>query len=369
MASLLYKTPQFKKYSDDLKFLSNGSGYEEIVYDYFYNNYKNLLSYQGTDRIKPTIFIGAGFSLASGICDWNSTLKKMVEYCFKKYISIKLNDLEKFVGSSAIDHMNNMLKESENSYEMKLDLGEYLQNFYEENDYYNILNNLFLFNQGNKYYCPNDLHDILCQLFKCSRGIITTNYDLLIETALIENATKYGYEFNKNEQVFNYYETERFEKFVKSAPNKQFVIKIHGSIGKESFNKIVLSRYDYSVLQIDYSKIFQILKHAVLDKTKNNHWAIISYGTQYQDKDLLNLLSYLKGERGYKGTKCIVISSMELNDFYKSESDFINEVNTQAYGAFALPYPVVKENDHKYLKTTLNALLNCLKESRKASLF
>ena len=167
--------------------------------------YSNILREisEGIKNKEFAVFCGAGISVNSGL---------PVAYKLKQYILKKLTDDKK-------DKKD--VKEIMNS---KLPFEVFMEVLAENSDISKILN---LFKEGE----PNTNHIFIAKLAKARliKTIITTNFDMMIETAL----KKEGLIRGKDKDFKVYYNEDQFSKIDFDALNKSNqinVFKLHGSI-------------------------------------------------------------------------------------------------------------------------------------------
>ena len=196
---------------------------------------------------KVVLFVGAGLSRNANAPDWKMLLKGLVEQCDSEGISITYrSEVEALIDGSpnemmiAADHIRDAMQEKMN---------EHIETCFSR-------------------LVPQQAHFLIARLK--FRGVVTTNYDGLLEGARTESG---------NEMILPV-DTHKLSR-LNDYP--QWLLKIHGTY-KEP-NRVVLSSNDYENLPKDatetLSRIFQ--EHTIL---------FIGYGLG--DPDILGLLSRIR---------------------------------------------------------------------------
>ena len=337
---------------------------ETATQRYFSLIFEKLLKHnQCEHNRKPVLLIGTGFSIESGLPNWQCLMKKLffdysdfVNRQEGKYLKERsiINDLDKILNiNGTAEHL--------------IDFAEYLKLQYTRfpkgiKRFENALRNILIKNKRNrKIYSPNNNHKLLVKMFPYISGIITTNYDTLIEDALIsENSKQPKYDFDIKKNVYKFYEGKKLENDLKKNQEHKFIIKIHGCINdSDLINNLILGRKDYSILSIDHSLIFQIISKLYRDK---DHRLII-LGYSLNDRDILSLLSYMVDLKG--PVKNVFVTGLSLKDIYKpiDNNKEYKWMNVNLYNMFMLPYPMTMcyKNKHKNLPVVLKVLLKQLK--------
>lgn len=202
------------------------------------------------------LYIGAGMSRASGLPDWETFLKELIEHCFSN----------KYIRQDKYEELLLLTYDSNNFLLVAEELKEILSS-----DLPTIITKRF----DDKSLVPSDT---LCNIMRLRhKFIITTNYDTLIEKAYakvfsdIPNPLTY-----KNPSAINY----------NLLNNQPFILKAHGD-AKSAANEIILTEKDYRNI-IFKEKGYQSVLH-VLFSTCN----ILFLGVSLKDPELKLLLGYI----------------------------------------------------------------------------
>lgn len=201
------------------------------------------------------IYVGAGISSGSGMPNWESLLSELIDIIEKKRMV-----------PERIEEMRELLK-NPNKYLM---IAEEIRDLIQK-DLENLIRDRF----EDRTKLPTKTHDIIVKLK--SKFILTTNYDTLIEKALVKNyenhfPTVYTY---KNSASINY----------SLWNNDHFVLKAHGDA--KSPKEIILTEKDYRHI-IHNLNGYQSILHAIFSTN-----SILFVGASLNDPELLLLLGYI----------------------------------------------------------------------------
>jgi hypothetical protein len=205
---------------------------------------------------KCGFFVGAGLSRGSGLPDWGGLLVKLIQSAEGAH----LIDATKAKECSALAKNSSkflMLAE-----EMKEVLGVKFKD---------VIEDVF----GRKGPAPRKVHDLLVRLKK-KRFIITTNYDMLIETAFVNHKIR--------PTVFKYYEAHSIQRSL--FKREFFVLKAHGD-AETAAEQIVLTEKDYRRLlyrEPGYQSALQSIF---------TMYSVIFLGSSLADPELRLLLNYI----------------------------------------------------------------------------
>ncbi len=205
---------------------------------------------------KCGFFVGAGLSRAAGYPDWKGLLLGLIQKA----------EADHSLASERADECRN-LAEDPNKYlmlaeEMKEVLGVELTTFIEDT-------------YAEDDIDPSPTHDLLVSL-KRNKFIITTNYDQLIEKALVKNSRRLP--------TYKYYEAHAIQRQLYK--RKSFLLKAHGD-AETAAEHIVLTDKDYRRLlyqQPGYQSALQSIF---------TMYSVIFAGCSLQDPELKLLLNYI----------------------------------------------------------------------------
>jgi NAD-dependent SIR2 family protein deacetylase len=187
---------------------------------------------KASDNNKLVIFVGAGVSMNSGLPSWGQLIGDL-----KK--SVEVND-------------ENFLK-----------IAEYYFNQYGRNAYYQKLEQYFPSKES------NELHKLILDLKP--QHIITTNWDDLLEKAILQNADLYF--------------TVATDQQLASSPRHQLLVKMHGDLYHRN---IVFKETDYHA----YSDNFPLIENFV--KSLFSTHTVLFIGYSINDYNLNLILSWIK---------------------------------------------------------------------------
>lgn len=201
------------------------------------------------------IYVGAGMSMGAGLPSWKNLLNELIDILQKKGIAV-----------SRIDEMR-ALAEFPSKYLM---LAEELRDLI-QNDLEKLIRDRF----EDKSKTPTSAHDVLVKIK--SKFIITTNYDTLIEKALVKNFNNYF------PTIYTYKDASSINYSLWN--NDHFVLKAHGDA--KTPKEIVLTERDYR--NIIYAQSgYQSILHAIFSTN-----SILFVGVSLNDPELLLLLGYI----------------------------------------------------------------------------
>lgn len=201
------------------------------------------------------IYVGAGLSMGASMPSWEQLLNELVDIIERKNII-----------PDRIEEMRILSK----------DPGKYLMLAEEIRDLIaNDLENLIRDRFDDKTKVPTTTHDLLVKIR--SKFIITTNYDTLIEKALVRNFT------NHFPTVYTYKESSSINYSLWN--NDHFVLKAHGDA--KTPKEIVLTERDYRNIIYNQSG-YQSILHAIFSTN-----SILFVGISLNDPELLLLLGYI----------------------------------------------------------------------------
>jgi hypothetical protein len=206
---------------------------------------------------KCGIFVGAGLSVASGLPDWKGLLVGLIQHgkAGHALTTKQVTELSKLAKDpSKFLILAEALKDA---------LGLAVFKTYVEKTY------------TDPAKSPQPTHDLLVTL-KRNRFIITTNYDLLIEKALVNNKLMPA--------TLKYYEADAIQRqlFLRQF----FLLKAHGD-AQSGASQIVLTDKDYRKLlyqQPGYQSVLQSIF---------SMYSVIFIGCSLQDPELRLLLNYI----------------------------------------------------------------------------
>ncbi len=141
----------------------------------------------------------------------------------------------------------------------------------DDGQYYDFISNCF----GSKKLVPNAIHKMLLDLNP--RAFITTNFDVLLETAAAENCQSFKVVACDNE--------------VSEINGNRFILKLHGDLKHKN---IVLKEEDY----LNYSEKFKLVETLLKSIFATNTVVFIGYGlNDYNIKLILNWTKTLLKEK------------------------------------------------------------------------
>jgi hypothetical protein len=194
-------------------------------------------------------------SMGAGLPSWKDLLNELIDILHKKGIA-----------TNRVDEMR-ALAEFPSKYLM---LAEELRDLI-QNDLEKLIRERF----EDKAKTPTTAHDILVKIK--SKFIITTNYDTLIEKALVKNFNNYF------PTIYTYKDASSINYSLWN--NDHFVLKAHGDA--KTPKEIVLTERDYR--NIIYAQSgYQSILHAIFSTN-----SILFVGVSLNDPELLLLLGYI----------------------------------------------------------------------------
>lgn len=201
------------------------------------------------------IYVGAGLSMGSGLPSWYELLNELIDILEKK--GIATNRIEEMRTIATFPSKYLMLAE---------ELRDLIQNDLEK-----LIRDRF----EDKTKIPTETHDVLVKLK--SKFIITTNYDTLVEKALVKNFNNYF------PTVYTYKDSSSINYSLWN--NDHFVLKAHGDA--KTPKEIVLTERDYRNIIYNQSG-YQSILHAIFSTN-----SILFVGVSLNDPELLLLLGYI----------------------------------------------------------------------------
>jgi hypothetical protein len=352
-----FHVPNYGYYRSEL-INDNSNDKRTAVSKYFTLNFENLLNSR-TSAKRPILLIGSGFSISSGIPNW----KDSIEFIISRYVKFVNGQQAKYlIARGVTERARELFGLSEES-EFLIDLAQFLKYQFlrfpkGKSEWSKILHDLF---KG--IYQPNNNHELLAEIFPYITGIITTNYDTLIEDSIFVKLQKEPItNFDLNTNVYNYYEHERLRRDLEYNPELKFIIKIHGCItDSDLFNNIIIGRKDYAKLTIEYGGIFKCISE--LYQKRKKLMPLISLGYSLNDRDMQNLMAYLE-DKVLGPVNSIIIDALKYeviinqNNFKSNDSYYW--MNTDVYNMFYLPYPISNTFSSEFInfQTVLKSLNN-----------
>lgn len=202
------------------------------------------------------LYVGAGLSMGAGLPSWTQLLNELIEGLERKGI-VNKNYAEEMRGLS-----NNPSK--------YLLLAEEIRDL-AQSDLEKLIRDRF----EDKTKQPTETHNVLVKLK--SKFIITTNYDTLIEKALVKNFDNYF------PTVYTYKDASSVNYSLWN--NDHFVLKAHGDA--KTPKEIILTEKDYRNIIYNQSG-YQSILHAIFSTN-----SILFVGVSLNDPELLLLLGYI----------------------------------------------------------------------------
>lgn len=201
------------------------------------------------------IYVGAGLSMGASMPSWEGLLNELIDIIDKKNIV-----------PDRIDEMR-LLSKDPTKYLM---LAEEIRDLI-ANDLEKLIRDRF----EDKGKVPTETHASLVKIK--SKFIITTNYDTLIEKALVKEFTNYF------PTVYTYKDSSSINYSLWN--NDHFVLKAHGDA--KTPKEIVLTEKDYRNIIYNQSG-YQSILHAIFSTN-----SILFVGISLNDPELLLLLGYI----------------------------------------------------------------------------
>ncbi len=200
------------------------------------------------------IYVGAGLSMGAGLPSWVQLLNELIDILERKGI--------------AADRIEEMRQLSTNPAKYLL-LAEEIRDLI-QNDLEKLIRDRF--EDKTK---PTETHDVLVKIK--AKFLITTNYDTLIEKALVKNFNNYF------PTVYTYKDASSINYSLWN--NDHFVLKAHGDA--KTPKEIVLTERDYRNIIYNQSG-YQSILHAIFSTN-----SILFVGVSLNDPELLLLLGYI----------------------------------------------------------------------------
>lgn len=257
------------------------------------------------------IYVGAGISMGSGMPSWESLLNELIDLIEAKGIV-----------PDKVPEMRQLLKFPNKYLMIAEDIRDLIQKDLED---------LIRIKFEDRTKLPNSTHDVIVKLK--SKFIITTNYDTLIEKALIKNYD------NHFPTVYTYKDSSNINYSLWNGDH--FVLKAHGDA--KSPKDIILTEKDYRHI-IHNLNGYQSILHAIFSTN-----SILFVGVSLNDPELLLLLGYIHNI--FHGGSPIHYALLPVNSITKTEIDrWRKDFNIEC-----ITYN--SENNHIELKNYLNELL------------
>jgi len=201
------------------------------------------------------IYVGAGLSVGAGLPSWKQFLDELIDILDKKSIA-----------PNRIDEMR-ALSNFPSKYLM---LAEEIRDII-PNDLEKLIRDRF----EDKTKTPTESHNTLVKVK--SKFLITTNYDTLIEKALVKNFANFF------PTVYTYKDASSINYSLWN--NDHFVLKAHGDA--KTPKEIILTERDYR--KIIYNQMgYQSILHAIFSTN-----SILFVGVSLNDPELSLLLGYI----------------------------------------------------------------------------
>lgn len=207
------------------------------------------------DKNSFGLYVGAGLSMGAGLPSWGQLLNELIDILERKGIAnTRIEEMRALAGFPS----------------KYLMLAEELRDLI-QNDLERLIRDRF----EDKTKVPTDTHDVLVKLK--SKFIITTNYDTLVEKALVKNFSNYF------PTVYTYKDASSINYSLWN--NDHFVLKAHGDA--KTPKEIVLTEKDYRNIIYNQSG-YQSILHAIFSTN-----SILFVGVSLNDPELLLLLGYI----------------------------------------------------------------------------
>jgi hypothetical protein len=201
------------------------------------------------------VYVGAGLSMGAGLPSWPQLLNDLIDIIERKGIA-----------ASRIDEMRILSSQPAKFLLLAEEIRDLIQNDLEK-----LIRERF----EDKSKQPTETHDSLVKLK--TKFIITTNYDTLIEKALVKNYNNFF------PTVYTYKDASSINYSLWN--NDHFVLKAHGDA--KTPKEIVLTERDYRNIIYNQSG-YQSILHAIFSTN-----SILFIGVSLNDPELLLLLSYI----------------------------------------------------------------------------
>ena len=207
------------------------------------------------DRNSFGIYVGAGISMGAGMPSWEQLLNELIDLIEGKGLV-----------PERVAEMRELSK-SPNKYLM---IAEEIRDLIQK-DLENLIRDRF----EDRTKKPTSVHDIIVKLN--SKFIITTNYDTLIEKAIVKNYD------NHFPTIYTYNDSASINYSLWN--NDHFVLKAHGDA--KTPKEIILTERDYRHIIHNLSG-YQSILHAIFSTN-----SILFVGASLSDPELLLLLGYI----------------------------------------------------------------------------
>lgn len=262
---------------------------------------------------KCGFFVGAGVSRGAGLPDWKGLLLKMIDHA----VGARLGDKAKLAECRKLaDDPNKYLMLAE---EMKEVLGGV--------EFKTIIENVFI----NHAHMPTRVHELLVQLTH-KKLILTTNYDMLIENAFVNNRIR--------PLVYKYYEAHAIQRSL--FKREFFVLKAHGD-AETSPEQIILTERDYR--RILYREPgYQSALQSIFTM-----YSIVLIGSSLVDPELRLLLNYINAAFPEGGVPHYALMS-DANMSQTEAGRLLKDYNMRII-------PISPKNNYKDIETFLEFLL------------
>lgn len=202
---------------------------------------KNLQQASKENRL--VIFAGAGTSVDAGIPLWNQLIGEL---------------------------SNNLPEEIKQNYQNdNLQLAEFFRERSDDRDYYDRIEKILL----GRSTSSNSIHSAILALHPCH--IITTNYDTLLEEAVLKNNRQYFVVASDNDLPRNH--------------GENLIVKMHGDL---NHHDIILTENDY----YDYARKFPLIRSFVISQFVSK--VVLFVGFSFNDPNLKFIMREIKSELG-----------------------------------------------------------------------
>lgn len=270
---------------------------------------------------KCGFFIGAGVSRGAGLPDWKGLLLQMVDHAVDAHLVERTKATE---CRRLADDPNKYLMLAE---EMKEVLGGV--------EFKTVIEEVFI----NHKHKPTGVHELLVQL-KHKKLILTTNYDMLIENAFVNNKIR--------PLVYKYYEAHAIQRSL--FKREFFVLKAHGD-AETSPEQIILTERDYR--RIMYREPgYQSALQSIFTM-----YSIVLIGTSLVDPELRLLLNYINAAFPEGGVPHYALMS-DTNISHTEAGRLLKDYNMRIIH-------VSPKNNYRDIETFLQALIDSEKRPAK----
>jgi SIR2-like domain len=271
---------------------------------------------------KCGFFIGAGVSRGAGLPDWRGLLLQMVD----RAVSTHLVDKTKATECRKLaDDPNKYLMLAE---EMKEVLGGV--------EFKTVIEEVFIHHR----HRPTTVHELLVRL-KHKKLILTTNYDMLIENAFVNDRIR--------PLVYKYYEAHAIQRSL--FKREFFVLKAHGD-AETAPEQIILTERDYR--RILYREPgYQSALQSIFTM-----YSIILIGSALVDPELRLLLNYINAAFPEGGVPHYALMS-DKNISQTESGRLLKDYNMRII-------PISPKNNYRDIETFLQVLVDKERRSGKA---